>query len=61
LQKKVVVAEQKEQKEKAAKNLAEGKTFLEKNKKRDGVKTLPSGLQYEVLKKGNGLIPKATD
>lgn len=41
--------------------LAEGKSFLEENKKKAGVKTLPSGLQYEVLKAGNGPKPKATD
>lgn len=49
------------QKEKADKNLAEGKKFLEENKKRSDVVTLPSGLQYQVLKQGNGPMPKATD
>lgn len=38
-----------------------GLQFLEKNKKRPGVVTLPSGLQYEVITKGTGAIPKATD
>ena len=38
-----------------------GEKFLEENKKRPGVVTLPSGLQYEVLTKGTGAIPKATD
>ena len=33
-----------------AENIAKGKAFLEENKKREGVVTLPSGLQYEVLK-----------
>ncbi|MCB0682771.1 MAG: FKBP-type peptidyl-prolyl cis-trans isomerase N-terminal domain-containing protein, partial [Saprospiraceae bacterium] len=33
------------------------KTFLEENAKREGVTTLPSGLQYEVLKKGEGESP----
>lgn len=37
------------------------KTFLEENAKREGVTTLPSGLQYEVLKKGEGESPSATD
>ena len=37
-----------------AENIAKGKAFLEENKKREGVVTLPSGLQYEVLKEGNG-------
>ena len=38
-----------------------GKKFLEENKKRAGVVTLPSGLQYEIITKGTGAIPKATD
>lgn len=37
----------------------EGTKFLEENKKRDGVITLPSGLQYEILKAGTGPIPTA--
>jgi FKBP-type peptidyl-prolyl cis-trans isomerase FklB len=40
---------------------AEGKKFLADNKKRPGVVELPSGLQYEVIKQGNGPIPTATD
>jgi FKBP-type peptidyl-prolyl cis-trans isomerase FklB len=43
------------------KNLEAGKAFLEENKKREGVVTLPSGLQYEVINEGDGAIPKATD
>ncbi|MCQ2959790.1 MAG: FKBP-type peptidyl-prolyl cis-trans isomerase [Bacteroidales bacterium] len=43
------------------KNITEGKNFLEENAKRPGVTTLPSGLQYEILKEGNGPKPKATD
>lgn len=35
--------------------------FLAENKKRQGVITLPSGLQYEVITKGTGAIPVATD
>jgi FKBP-type peptidyl-prolyl cis-trans isomerase FklB len=42
-------------------NIVEGKEFLEENGKREGVVTLSSGLQYEVLKDGNGEMPKATD
>ncbi len=38
-----------------------GTRFLEANKKRPGVITLPSGLQYEIITKGTGAIPKATD
>lgn len=43
------------------KNLAEGEKFLAENGKRDGVKTTASGLQYEVIKQGDGATPKATD
>jgi FKBP-type peptidyl-prolyl cis-trans isomerase len=39
----------------------EGIKFLEENKKRPGVITLPDGLQYEVITKGNGPIPTAED
>lgn len=45
----------------AAKNLATGKAFLTTNKSQPGVVTLPSGLQYKVLKEGTGALPKATD
>jgi FKBP-type peptidyl-prolyl cis-trans isomerase FklB len=40
---------------------AAGAKFLEENKKRPGVITLPDGLQYEILTPGTGAIPKATD
>lgn len=42
-------------------NEREGKEYLEKNGKRPEVKTLPSGLQYEVLKEGTGISPEAKD
>lgn len=42
-------------------NLEAGRKFLEENGRREGVTTLPSGLQYEVLRAGNGPSPKATD
>lgn len=44
-----------------SKNLSEAKTFLEENGKKEGVKTLPSGLQYRVLAEGSGRTPKKTD
>lgn len=52
-----------EQEEKMnAANIEAGKKFLEENKKREGVVTLPSGLQYEVITEGNvGRYAKATD
>ena len=43
------------------KNAEEGKKFLAKNALQEGVTTLPSGLQYKVLKAGLGPKPKATD
>lgn len=45
---------------KAAAVIAEGEKFLEENKKREGVKVTPSGLQYEVLKMGDGAKPSDT-
>lgn len=48
-------------KKEAEKNAKEGAAFLAANKKKEGVKTLPSGLQYKVLKSGDGPSPKASD
>ena len=42
-------------------NVAEGKKFLEENKKRPEVKTTNSGLQYEIMKAGAGAKPTAND
>lgn len=42
-------------------NVDEGKNYLAENAKKEGVVTLPSGLQYKVLKAGNGASPQATD
>jgi len=42
-------------------NEKEGEAFLAANAKKEGVITLPSGLQYLVVKKGEGPIPKAED
>ena len=52
-----------QQKQKVAgeKSAAEGAKFLEENKKKEGVKTTASGLQYKVIKEGTGAQPKATD
>ncbi len=54
-------AKMKANEEKFADNKKAGEDFLEENKKRDGVKTTESGLQYEVIKKGTGASPAATD
>lgn len=47
--------------QKVSKTKEEGEAFLAKNKTRPGVVTLPSGLQYEIITKGTGPIPTATD
>ena len=41
-------------------NKEAGEKFLAANAKKDGVKTLPSGVQYKVIKEGNGAIPADT-
>ena len=38
-----------------------GEKFLAENKKKEGVVTLPSGLQYQILKAGDGPKPTAND
>jgi FKBP-type peptidyl-prolyl cis-trans isomerase FklB len=50
-----------EHKIKAEENLKKGQEFLTKNKDKEGVKTLPSGVQYEVIKEGTGKTPAAED
>lgn len=52
---------QKQQAELAAKNLEAGKKFLAENASKDGVVTTGSGLQYKVIKSGDGPSPKADD
>ena len=42
------------------KNMKEGQAFLAANKSKEGVVTLPSGLQYKVIKMGTGAKPTAT-
>ena len=42
-------------------NLEKGKKFMEDNGKKEGVITLPSGLQYQIVKAGNGAKPSSTD
>ncbi|MHB8520654.1 MAG: FKBP-type peptidyl-prolyl cis-trans isomerase [Limisphaerales bacterium] len=43
------------------KNLKDGEAFLAANAKKPGVITLPSGLQYKILKEATGPMPKTTD
>lgn len=63
--KEVQTEMQKEQaakmKDAAEKNKADGEAFLAANKEKEGVVTLPSGLQYKILTEGTGPKPKADD
>lgn len=61
LKKKIMTVEQEEIKKAAEKNLLQGKAFLAENSKKMGLKLLKSGLQYRILKKGYGALPKKTD
>jgi FKBP-type peptidyl-prolyl cis-trans isomerase FklB len=61
LQKEMTEKQAAASKEAGEKNAAAGEKFLAENKKKDGVKTTASGLQYKVLKEGTGESPKATD
>jgi len=47
--------------EKSSANLKAGQDFLEANKQKPGVHTLPSGLQYEVITEGTGIKPLANN
>lgn len=56
--------EQKQQWNKEQKNMVNrkaGEQFLQENALKEGVMTLPSGLQYKVLVKGEGEVPQSTD
>ncbi len=61
LQKDLQAKQQEQVKELGGKNKKEGEAFLEQNKKKPGVITMPSGLQYKILVNGKGKSPKATD
>jgi FKBP-type peptidyl-prolyl cis-trans isomerase FklB len=60
-QKEMMAKQQEMAKTLGEKNKREGEAFLAENKKKEGVKTLPSGLQYRVIKEGTGQKPKITD
>ncbi len=60
-QAKMQAAEQDASKEISIQNAAEEKSFMEDNKKAEGVVTTASGLQYIVLKEGSGARPVADD
>ncbi len=42
-------------------NIERGEMFLKQNAKKDSVKVTPSGLQYKIIKKGDGACPQSTD
>lgn len=44
-----------------ANSIEQGRAFLEENKKRANITTLPSGLQYEIITQGDGKLAQATD
>jgi FKBP-type peptidyl-prolyl cis-trans isomerase FklB len=48
------------QEQQAMSAMAEGQQFLSENAKKEGVVTLPSGLQYKVIKEGTGISPSDT-
>lgn len=60
-QKQMIAKQPPVQKEQSFKNRVEGSKFLEENKKKKGVITLPSGLQYKVITEGKGPKPLLTD
>ncbi len=49
------------EKVKGQENIAKGKAFLEENKKKPGVQTTASGLQYSIIKEGTGPKPGLND
>jgi len=61
LKKKIMADEQKQRTSRIEKFREEGKTFLAENARKEGVTTLPSGLQYQVLKEGTGRKPTLKD
>jgi FKBP-type peptidyl-prolyl cis-trans isomerase FklB len=60
-QQEMMAKQQAAAKEEGAANRKEGETFLAANKSKEGVVTLPDGLQYKILKQGNGPKPTASD
>jgi FKBP-type peptidyl-prolyl cis-trans isomerase FklB len=61
LQRTVAAAQEKKMLEQARQNLAAGRAFLEENEKKEGIMTLPSGLQYKVIREGSGKTPAVED
>lgn len=61
LQQQMAAKQADRMRELGAKNKQAGAAFLAENKKKEGVKVLPSGLQYKITKEGTGKTPKADD
>lgn len=59
-EKDIIEMKQKIERRKLAYQINKERSFLVQNAKKPGVKTLPSGLQYRIIKNGTGDIPKAT-
>ncbi|MSS73285.1 MAG: FKBP-type peptidyl-prolyl cis-trans isomerase [Candidatus Latescibacteria bacterium] len=60
-QKEMMAKQQSSMQKLAEEKKKEGEAFLADNGKKEGVVTLPSGLQYKVIKSGTGPTPKASD
>lgn len=54
-------AQREKMQKEGAENKAKGDAFLASNAKVEGVKTLPDGLQYKVIKEGSGELPKTNE
>lgn len=61
LQKDMAAKQNEQAVKEGLKNKKEGEAFLAANKKKEGVNTLPSGLQYKIIKEGSGKPPKKSD
>lgn len=61
LKQRVAAARKARVEQQVAGNLAAAETFLAENATREGIETLPSGLQYKVLAEGSGSSPQKTD
>jgi FKBP-type peptidyl-prolyl cis-trans isomerase FklB len=60
-QSQMMAKHEEKMKEGGEKNKKEGEVFLAENKKKEGIVTLPNGVQYKVLTAGTGRKPKAKD
>jgi FKBP-type peptidyl-prolyl cis-trans isomerase FklB len=60
-QAKAQARQEEEMKKQYADQIAAGQKFMDENKAKEGVVTLPSGVQYKVVKEGSGSKPAATD